>query len=170
MHISPFRTAAIGVAAVLAVALSGCSSDDTAPAPSASTSGSGGNAAADEVTKAVTDAYVGFFDGKTPGDKKITLVEKGPQFANTIHAQADSPMATGTTAKVVTVKQESPTRASVTYTISINGTPALQNQQGTAVKSGDTWKVSAQSFCALLKLEGNPPPVCGAPAAAPPTT
>jgi len=36
----------------------------------------------------------------------------------------------------------------------------LQFRRGKAVREGNTWKVSAQTFCALLTLQGNPPSAC----------
>ena len=171
-HTRWVRGAIVGIGAAMVLTMAGCGSDDSGttnassatPAPAAPAGTPG------DVTKGVTDAYVNFFDGKTTADKKIALVEDGSQFAQTINAQASSPMATGTTATVINVKEESPDSASVIYTVSINGTPALQNQEGYAVKVDGQWKVAAKSFCALLTMEGNPPPVCAKPAQPTPTS
>jgi hypothetical protein len=54
----------------------------------------------------------------------------------------------------------SPTRSTVLYTITLAGQPALPNQTGIAVKEGGKWKVSDQSFCTLLSLQGTVPPAC----------
>ncbi|MBF6327274.1 hypothetical protein [Nocardia transvalensis] len=113
------------------------------------------------VTEAVTQTYERFFDGSTSADDKIALVENGQAFADTIKAQADSPIAKSTTAEVTNVASTGTDHADVTFTILFNGKPALENQQGSAIRPGSTWKVSAATFCALLTLQGNPPPVCG---------
>jgi len=56
----------------------------------------------------------------------------------------------------------SPTKATVSYDITLSGTTALANQTGTAVYQNGTWKVGDVSFCQLLKLEnaGTAPSVC----------
>ena len=104
-----------------------------------------------------------FFSSKTPASEKVKLVQDGSQFAQVIKAQAGSPMAQGVTASVSSVTlNKAMTRATVVYTISIDGKPALANQKGSAVLQAGTWKVGALSFCALLLLEGSAGkiPVC----------
>ncbi len=136
-----------------------------------SNSKSGGPAAGSShppsVTQAVTTTYQRFFDGATTADQKIALLENGQAFAATIKAQADSSMAKSTTATVSNVASSGTDHADVTYTILFNGKPALAGQSGTAVRIDGTWKVTAATFCALLTLEGNPPPVCAAPSPTP---
>ena len=68
-------------------------------------------------------------------------------------AQAASPLAKASQAKVTAVKIVSPTTADVTYSIVEGGQVALPNQKGQAVLVKRIWKVSAPSFQALLKLE-----------------
>ncbi|WP_067667643.1 hypothetical protein [Nocardia miyunensis] len=116
------------------------------------------------VTQAVTTTYQRFFDGSTSADEKIALLENGEAFAATIKAQAGSSMAKSTTATVSNVASSGTDRADVTFTILFNGKPALAGQSGTAIRTGGAWKVTAATFCALLTLEGNPPPVCAASA------
>lgn len=132
----------------------------TGPASSHSpTSTPGGSGSAADVA-AIKSAFVTFFSGKTPGSQKITLVEDGPAFSSVINAQAGGSLSQSTTASVSTVTVTSPTQASVVYTVSLGGVPALKNQTGQAVKDGGTWKVSASTFCALLTLEGTAPTLC----------
>ncbi|MCU1642425.1 MAG: hypothetical protein JWN03_2700 [Nocardia sp.] len=116
------------------------------------------------LTQAVTDAYQRFFDGSTPADQKIAVLENGQSFADTIRAQVDSPIAKGTKATVSSVTAAGADKANVVYTVSLNGTPALPDQPGNAVRTDGTWKVSAATFCALLTLEmqGKPPAPCTA--------
>lgn len=108
----------------------------------------------------VTADWKAFFSGKTPAKKKIALVEDGSAFAKVIEGQSKSnPLAESTTVKVSSVKV-SGSKATVVYTIDLGGQPALKNQKGEALLRGGTWKVGAQSFCALLALEGTKPAIC----------
>jgi hypothetical protein len=104
-----------------------------------------------------------FFSGSTPVSKKVQLLQNGQQFAPIIQAQARSPLASQTQATVIKVSLEGANRAKVVYTINVAGQPALKNQVGTAVLVGGVWRVSDQSFCALLSLEGTKPPLCPRP-------
>lgn len=114
------------------------------------------------LVQAVTDVYQKFFDGSTSADQKIALLENGQAFADTIKAQADSPIAKGSKATVSSVKAVGTDKADVVFTVSLNGTPALQDQPGGAVLAAGAWKVAAATFCNLLSLEtqGKPPAPC----------
>jgi hypothetical protein len=142
------RAAVAASAVLLVVVAAACgkavnANATTPPSPTASA-----NASA-----AVAADWGEFFSGTTPAARKIALLQHGQQFASTINAQANSPLAQGTTANVISVSITSPTTADVTYSISLGGQTALPNQQGQAVKEGGIWKVSAKSFQDLLKLE-----------------
>jgi len=131
--------------------------------PSAASSGSG---SASGASAAVTTAWETFFNGKTPAQQKIALLQNGQQFAAVIQAQAGSTLAQSSAAKVSKVVVNG-SSAEVTYTIMLGGAPVLTNQQGQAVLEGSTWKVGDASFCALLALQsgGNTsslPPACAA--------
>ena len=101
-----------------------------------------------------------FFAGSTPASEKEVLLEHGSLLAPAIEAQAKSPLAKSSSAKVTNVTLNGPAKATVTYTILLGGKPALQHQKGTAVKSGDSWKVGLASFCRLLGLQGPAPKAC----------
>ena len=134
--------------------MAGCSGSHDLPATSPNTSAASGSEAA------IKQAFVDFFAGTTAAPDKIKLVERGSDFANVINRQAGTVIAKGTTATVSKVVMLSATQANVIYTVSLSGAPALKNVTGLAVKEGSTWKVSAQTFCTLLKLEQQAPPVC----------
>jgi hypothetical protein len=110
-------------------------------------------------TQAITQLYQQFFDGKTTAEEKIALLENGQDFAATIKAQAGTPMAKSTTATVSNVSATAD-HATVTFTVLFNGKPAVVGQPGSAIRTGGSWKVTASTFCALLTMEGNPPPAC----------
>ncbi|WP_433632044.1 hypothetical protein [Nocardia sp. CA-120079] len=160
--------ATAGAMAVVSATVIGCSSsnDDSASATTTATSAASAQATSvqadsnDPAVKEITDAFVAFFDGKTPADTKAVLVENGSTFAPVLAAQASSPMAAGSTATVSNVKLDDSTHASVTYTVLINGNPALPNQAGKAISVDGKWKVAAATYCGLLKLQGGAPASC----------
>ena len=129
----------------------------SAPASSSSPAAASGNAKAQ-----ITANWEAFFNGQTSAAKKISLLENGQKFATVIKAQAGSGLASSAGAKVTAVVVNSPTKATVTYDITLSGATALGNQTGTAVYQDGTWKVGDVSFCQLLKLEnaGSSPSVC----------
>ncbi|MGH3494589.1 MAG: hypothetical protein ACRDQ1_15330 [Sciscionella sp.] len=116
------------------------------------------------VARQIGNVYAQFFNGQTDAQHKIALVEKGPQFAKTIAAQASSAMAKSTAATVSKVTVTNPTQAKVVYTVSLGGVPVLKDEKGGAIKEGGQWKVSAATFCTLLNLEHSAPAVCKASA------
>jgi hypothetical protein len=129
---------------------------------------SGTPAAAADVT-AIRDAYVTFFKGTTAAPQKVSLLQNGSAFAPIIAALAKSALAQSTAVTVSSVVLQSPKRATVLYTVSLAGQPALANQTGLAVRESGSWKVAAVTFCALLSLEGQRPPACASAASASPT-
>lgn len=106
--------------------------------------------------------WTAFFSGTTPAQRKIALLQNGQTFAALITAQARSPMATSSSAKVLSVALTGSSSAKVGYSILLAGKPALSNQSGTAVLQGGTWKVGDASFCSLLALQngGKAPAPC----------
>ena len=175
------RIAAPALGLALAATMAACSSSGSsataspssatpaspaASSPAASgtspSAGSTAGAASGDATAQITSNWEAFFDGKTSAAKKISLLENGQKFASVINAQAGSGLAGSAGAKVTAVVVNSPTKATVSYDITLSGTTALANQTGTAVYQNGTWKVGDVSFCQLLKLEnaGTAPSVC----------
>ena len=141
------RTALTGACALFALGLYGAAAPIAAAgSPSASTQ--------------VKDNWQKFFNGTTPAASKVKLLQDGSAFADIIKGQAASGMAKSTTAKVFSVKVVSSSKATVKYTIYLEGKPALANQKGTSVRQSGTWKVGDASFCSLLALEGTKTPAC----------
>lgn len=150
----PSTLTAVAVAALL---LAGCG-------------GSGGSSTSSTATPSpqhaadprqqVRQAWTTFFDASTPTDKRVALLQNGERFRPAIEAQSKSPLAQKSSAKVENVTMNGPSKATVVYTIELAGKPALKHQHGTAVKADGTWKVSDQSFCSLLGLQGPAPPAC----------
>ena len=148
------------IAAVIGLALAGCSSGSSPNAgstssatssPSSSSSGSSGGSSSAE--SAIKTNWVAFFSSSTPVSQRVSLLENGSQFASLISAQAKNSLASSASATVNKVTDVTSSQANVTYSIDVAGTPALTNQKGVAVKQGGTWKVGTASFCGLLQLE-----------------
>jgi hypothetical protein len=110
----------------------------------------------------VTTAWTTFFNGSTPAAQRLALLQDASAFAAALRAQTSSSFAKGVSAKVTKVDVTSSSTATVTYSILIGGTPELPNATGKAVLVAGTWKVSSQSFCSLLQLEGGAPSSCAA--------
>ncbi len=128
------------------VVVAGCGSKSTAASPSPTPTAASAEAQ-------ITANWEKFFNGATPAAEKIALVENGQQFASTIEAQAKSPLAQSSGAKVVSVHVTSPDTATVEYAITVGGATAVGGLKGKAVLVNGVWLVSAKSFQQLLKLE-----------------
>ncbi|WP_328392744.1 hypothetical protein [Nocardia sp. NBC_00416] len=154
------RSAALfAMLTLTAAAVVGCgdSEDDAAAATSApaATSSAAAAAASPEVQKEITDAFVTFFDGTAPPATRAGLVEKGDAFKPFLEGMASDPRASGTSVTVSGVQVVDDKTADVTYTLLLGGNPVLPDQSGQAIKEGDTWKVAAMTFCALLAVQGS---------------
>ena len=112
--------------------------------------------------KIVAD-WEAFFSGSTPPSRKVALVQDGKSFAKVIDSQSGSPLAKSVAAKISKVTLDSSSKATVRYSLTLGGKPALSNQQGEAVLESGTWKVGVQSFCGLLALEQTKVAVCSSP-------
>jgi hypothetical protein len=127
--------------------------------------GGGSQKAAHKATRspvaAITSNWEAFFSPKTPASKRVGLLENGQAFAQVIKAGEANPLAKSVAAKVskVTVAPSGKS-ATVVYTVTLGGKPALSNEKGQAVLQNGTWKVGTSSFCTLLKLESVSTPAC----------
>lgn len=152
-------TTLFGLVALTATAVLGCgdSGDDAAAATSApaATSSAAPAAASPEAEKEISEAFVTFFDGKAAPATRAGLVEKGDEFKPFLEGMAADPRAQGTSVTVSAVQVVDDKTADVTYTLLLGGNPVLPDQSGQAVKEGDTWKVAAMTFCALLAVQGS---------------
>ena len=143
--------------AVLAATVAGCGSSASTTAKSGSPSPVASSSLAAAKAQ-ITANWEAFFAGTTPAARKIGLLQNGQEFAKVLTAQAASVLAKGAGARVSAVDLTSPNTATVTYSILFGGQVALADQKGQAVLQGGVWKVTAQSFTALLKLEGQQVP------------
>ena len=180
-YLSP--TLALALAATLAAALVGCSrskspsaatstssassapstTSSTSSAPSTTTSTQGSASSADNT--AIRAAYATFFDVKTPVAASMAVLQDGAEFKDVLIEQGKSANAAKATITVSNVVVNSASKATVTFSVLLSGSPVLVNQTGYAVHEGGVWKVAGVTFCGLLAAQGTPPPVCSKPVA-----
>ena len=142
------------LACALAAGVTACGSSSPSPGASSKPATSAPVATASSSATAVIAAnWTAFFNAKTPVAKRISLLQDGQALAPVIKDQAGSGLASQASVKVTKVTLVSATQAKVTYSILVNGQPALSHQTGVAVYSGGTWKIGVASFCGLLALE-----------------
>lgn len=108
-------------------------------------------------TAQITANWVKFFTPGTSVDDRVALLQNGAALRSAIEQFATNPLQQQVSAKVTQVAFSSPTEATVTYDVSLNGTVALPNAQGSAVLERGSWKVSQASFCSLLSLAATGP-------------
>lgn len=125
----------------------------TSAAASPTASSTTSSIAADQTEIAAN--WEAFFSPKTPVSQRVALLQDGSQFTSIIQAQAGQGLASEASAKVTKVQVISTQQAAVSYTILLDGQPALKNQSGTAVFQDGQWKVGVASFCGLLTLENS---------------
>lgn len=174
--ISSLRRAALGAGLVLAAALAGCSSSSnggssppagTSPAPGGTTSAPGGTTASAggapnaATTQAIKKAYAVFFNSRAKTSEAVASLQHGAKFRSAIIAEGKSNYGKQqTTASVSSVKLQNPNVANVMFSVKVGGQTMLPNSPGFAVREGGKWKVAAQTFCNLQKLQGSAPKLC----------
>ncbi len=158
----------LALAATVAACSSSGSSATTSSSSSGATSGSaaapsspgGGNSAA---VAQITANWEKFFNSSTSASEKATLLQNGTTFEPVIQALINFPLASGLGAKVTSVTLKSATTATVKYNLTASGQALFtQDQTGTAVLQGGTWKVGDASLCSLFRLipGGTVPSAC----------
>lgn len=179
--------------ALLAVSLAGCSSSGTtsggaattppvstpmsapASAPVVSDSAAGsvapsvpatpasGTPADPATKKAVSTTYETFFTPSTSPSVAQAELQNGAQFTSSLAALAKTAKQQNTSVTVSAVTVAGPV-ATVTFTLyGGNHAPLLPNTHGLAVLVNGKWQVAAQTFCALVGLQGAAPPACKDP-------
>jgi len=180
----PFgRTVAAGLAAAALLTVSACggsskpaTSTTTAttattpstPSPATTTSptsptsptGTGtatGSAPADPAaaTAEIKHNWEAFFDPKTSIADKEKYLQNGQALAPLLQGFAADPRVGQVSATVSNVTFTSPTTATVTYALSLQGTVVEPNATGKAVLQDGTWKVADSTLCGLVALTGN---------------
>jgi hypothetical protein len=151
---APRLAAQVLVASAAAAMLAACGSGATttsSPPPKSHSSPSTPTSSGAAAT--ITKNWETFFNGKTPVNTRISLLEDGSKFPAEVLKPTS--LSSGASAKVAKVSNVTSTTAAVQYTIYLGTTPALPNQHGTAVYQDGTWKVGISSFCTLLTAENS---------------
>ena len=181
MSMSPFgRTRVAGIAAALLLAASACgggsskpssSSTTTTPPSSSSSSSSSGTTSSSTssspsasasgpadpatATTQIKQNWQSFFDPKTAIADKEKYLQNGAVLAPLLQAFAADPRVGQVSAAVSNVAFTSPTAATVTYALSLQGTVVEPNATGKAVFQDGTWKVADSTLCGLVALTGD---------------
>ncbi len=152
-------TASLAAAGALAAAPLGVTA---AAAPRATAAAPRATAAAPRATamQQIRANWIHFFSPTTPTARKIELLENGARFAGIIRATSTTVLARSTYAHVLAVQLDSPTVATVRYSISVAGIVAVEDATGTAVYAQRIWKVGELSYCSLLRIELIKAPSC----------
>lgn len=158
----------VAVVFVLAASLTACSDDSgggsdsppPSPTPETTTSAPASPSASGPADKAAAEKEVKenwrkFFDPKTSTKDKQAVLENGDKMGPVLAAFSGDDRGGQVEAQVTKVEFTSPTEATVTYTLLLNGATALPDASGKAVEQDGTWKVSVTTLCALVQLSGN---------------
>ncbi|MEV6484518.1 hypothetical protein [Streptomyces sp. NPDC051576] len=149
---------------VLGPALAACSDDSGggsgAPPPTPSvepTTSAPATAPADlaAATTQIKANWKKFFDPATSTEDKQAVLENGDRMAPVLKAFSGDKRGGQVQAVVQKVEFTSATRATVTYSLTLNGATALPGATGTTVEQDGTWKVSVNTLCALVALSGD---------------
>jgi len=158
----------VAVVFVLAASLTACSDDSgggsdsppPSPTPETTTSAPASPSASGPADKAAAEKEVKknwqkFFDPKTSTKEKQAVLENGDKMGPVLAAFSGDDRGGQVEARVTKVQFTSPTEATVTYTLLLNGATALPDASGKSVEQDGTWKVSVTTLCALVQLSGN---------------
>lgn len=146
------RAASAVVALLAAATLAACSSSTSPSSGSSTPASSGGSFDTASAASAVKATWTTFFSKTTPIAQREALVQNGSAMAGAMQAFAASPLTSEVTASVSGVTFPSPTKADVTYSISLNGQVVENAMAGNAVYQGGKWLVADTTLCGLLQL------------------
>jgi len=159
-----WRAGAVALILALAPALAACSdssgggSSSAPPTPSVETTTSAPATAPADPAAATTQIKANwkkFFDPAVSTKDKQAVLENGDQMGPVLQAFNGDKRGGQVQAVVQKVEFTSPTKATVTYSLTLNGATALPNASGTSVEQDGTWKVSVNTLCALVALSGD---------------
>lgn len=103
----------------------------------------------------VTSNWEKFFDPSTSVEERLDLLEGGGRLRPVFEAFGGDERIRQVKANVKKVDFTSPTRANVTYDLTLEGRTAAPDTTGVSVDEDGTWKVSAKSFCGLVQQSGD---------------
>lgn len=127
----------------------------SSPAPTTPSATAGGPADAAAAEAQIKQNWQTFFDPKTKIADKEKYLENGTVLAPLLQGFAADPRVGQVSAAVTNVAFTSATTATVTYSLSLQGTVVVPNATGKAVLQDGTWKVADSTLCGLVALTGN---------------
>ncbi|MFF2042567.1 hypothetical protein ACFVVX_19275 [Kitasatospora sp. NPDC058170] len=150
---SALGSAAASVSAAISSLASGLAS---ASASGSASAGATGTAPADPAAARteVTTNWEKFFDPATPIADKAKLLQNGDVLLPVLQGFSQDPRIGQVQAKVTDVAFTSATEATVTYSLSLQGTVVEPSASGQAVLENGTWKVARSTLCGLLTQAG----------------
>ncbi|MEP6661587.1 MAG: hypothetical protein ABJD24_16860 [Acidimicrobiales bacterium] len=98
-----------------------------------------------------------FFSPSETVQQREALLENGASYEQALVQRSQDPRQATAKAKVKSVELTPPDRSTVTYDVYLGDTVALPDAQGFAVLQDGVWKVSGESFCALMTLASTDP-------------
>ena len=119
----------------------------TAPAPTTTV----------DAKTAIAANWENFFSPSESIQQREALLENGASYEQALIQRSNDPRQATASAKVKSVELTPPDRATVTYDVYLGTTVALPDAQGVAVLQDGVWKVSGESFCALMTLASTDP-------------
>lgn len=145
---------------LLAPGLTACSDDDgdgagTGASPAASSTPGGAPVDRVAAEQQIRRNWETFFDPAASTADKQAVLENGERMGPMLQAFAGDRRGGQVAAEVGAVEFTGPSRATVTYTLTLDGATALPDASGTAVLQDGTWKVSVGTLCALVRLSGD---------------
>lgn len=108
----------------------------------------------------ITANWEKFFNYSTSLSGRESVLQNGKQFASIVQSEFNELGAAKSSVKVNSITVNSTTKATVDYTVDLNGQAALTGQTGTALKENGNWVVSDSTLCGLLAMAGSKPSVC----------
>lgn len=108
----------------------------------------------------ITANWEQFFSPTESVQQREALLENGSNYEQALIERSKDTRQATASAKVKSVELTPPDRATVTYDVYLGDTLALPVAQGFAVLQDGVWKVSGESFCALMILASPDTPGC----------
>ncbi|MBS2552982.1 hypothetical protein KGQ19_39630 [Catenulispora sp. NL8] len=137
---------------------SASSTPSTTGSPSTSPTGTataGGPADPTAAEAQIKQNWQAFFNPNTSIAAKAQYLQNGNTLGPLLQGFAADPRVKQVSAAVSNVAFTSPTTATVTYALSLQGTVVEPNATGKAVLQDGTWKVADATLCGLVALTGN---------------
>lgn len=105
----------------------------------------------------ITANWQTFFHAGTPLADRQALLEDGAQYEQALTIRSADPLQAQASAVVRSVTLTDATHAHVVFDVMLGDTVALPAAEGDAILQDGTWKVRAESFCALILLGATEP-------------